>query len=79
MSVYQSIKDHKHDGKPFWIYLSDGRSFFIPTGDHISLHPSGQGHAVMIYGPGPDEDHYVPMYAITSVGFENAGDQSNRM
>jgi hypothetical protein len=67
MTTTETIQDHKLGNQPFWIHLSDGRRFKIPQGDYISVHPSGRGTGVTVYGPGEDEEHYVPIFAITSV------------
>jgi len=67
MTTIETILDHKLGNMPFWIHLSDGRRFAVPSGDYVSVHPSGKGTAVTIYGPGEDEEHFVPIFAITSV------------
>ena len=67
MTAVQQILEHKKAKQPFTIHLSDGRRFFIDHEDFVSVHPSGQGTSVLIYGHGPDEEHYIPVFAITSV------------
>ncbi len=50
--------------------------FFINSGDYISLNPSGKGTNVIEYGPGEDEEHFIPIFAITSVSLnEKATEQ----
>ncbi len=36
-------------------------------------HPSGQGTIVTVYGPGTDEEHWIPVFAITSVSTGESG------
>jgi hypothetical protein len=67
MTTIETILEHKLGNQPFWILLSDGRRYKIPQGDYVSVHPSGKGTAVTVYGPGEDEEHFVPVFAITSV------------
>ena len=55
MTTTERILEHKHANQPFAIYISDGRKFFINSGDYISLNPSGKGTNVIVYGPGEDE------------------------
>ena len=31
-----------------------------------STHPSGQGTNVTVYGPGEDQEHWIPLFAITN-------------
>jgi hypothetical protein len=67
MTTSERILEHKHANQPFTLHLSDGRKFFVTGGDHISLNPSGKGTNVIVYGPGEDEEHFIPVFAITSV------------
>jgi hypothetical protein len=67
VTTTETILDHKLGNRPFWIHLSDGRRFLIRSGDYVSVHPSGKGTAVTVYGPGEEEEHFVPIFAITSV------------
>ena len=67
MTTIEAIQNHKLGNQPFWILLSDGRSFKIPHGDYVSVHPSGKGTAVTVYGLAEDEEHFIPIFAITSV------------
>ncbi len=67
MTTTERILEHKHANQPFAIHLSDGRKFFINSGDYISLNPSGKGTNVIVYGPGQDEEHFIPIFAITRV------------
>ena len=66
MSTIERVLELKHANKPFWLYLSDGRSFEIPGGDWISTHPSGTSTNLTVY-EGEDEEHFIPVFAITSV------------
>jgi len=67
MTAIQQILEHKHAKVPFSIHLNDGRRFLIDHPDFVSVHPGGQGTSVLVYGHGPDEEHYIPIFAITSV------------
>jgi hypothetical protein len=67
MTTTERILEHKHANQPFAIQLSDGRKFYVTSGDYISLNPSGKGTNVIVYGPGEDEEHFIPVFAITSV------------
>jgi len=67
MTAVQRILGHKRAKEPLTIHLSDGRRFLIDHHDFVSVHPSGQGTSVLVYGHGPDEEHYIPVFAITSV------------
>jgi hypothetical protein len=76
MTITERILEHKHANQPFAIHLSDGRRFFVNSGDYISLNPSGKGTNVTVYGPGGDEEHFIPIFAITSVSLnENTTEQ----
>ena len=67
MTTSERILEYKHANQPFALQLSDGRKFFLTGGDCISLNPSGKGTNVIVYGPGEDEEHLIPVFAITSV------------
>lgn len=67
MTAIQQILEHKHSNEPFSIHLNDGRRFLIPHPDFVSVHPGGQGTSLIVYGQGPDEQHYIPVFAISSV------------
>jgi hypothetical protein len=71
MTTVEKILGLKRAGRPFTIHLSDGRRFLIDHQDFVSTHPGGKGTNVIIYGHGEDEEHFVPVFAITSVS-ENA-------
>jgi hypothetical protein len=67
MTAIQQILEHKRAKQPFWLCLADGRRFWIDHQDFVSVHPGGQGTSVLVYGHGPDEEHYIPLVAISSV------------
>ncbi len=69
MSTIERILELKHANRPFWLYLSDGRKFEIPGGDWISTHPSGTSTNLIVY-EGENGEHFVPIFAITSVSLE---------
>jgi hypothetical protein len=78
MTTTERILEHKHANQPFAVHLSDGRRLFINSGDYISLNPSGKGTNVIVYGPGEDEEHFIPIFAITSVSLnEKTTEQSS--
>jgi hypothetical protein len=70
MTIAERILELKHSGQPFVIYLTDGRALRIPGGDYISLNPSGRGSNVTVYGGGQDEEHFIPIFAISRVCVE---------
>lgn len=72
MTTTERILELKHGNEPFTIYLSDGRSFRIPGGDWVSVHPGGKASNITIYGEGAEEEHHIPNFAITSVLVDGA-------
>jgi hypothetical protein len=74
MTMAERILEHKHSHRPFTVHLSDGRVFDVKTGDYVSLNPSGKGSNVTVYGPGEDEEHFIPLFAITSLSLSESGD-----
>jgi hypothetical protein len=67
MTAIQQILEHKKAQVPFTIHLSDRRRFLVDQPDFVSVHPSGLGTSIIVYGHGPDEEHYIPIFAVTSV------------
>jgi hypothetical protein len=41
------------------------RQFFVTTGE--SAHPSRKSRSIRIFGEPEDEEHFIPVFAITSV------------
>jgi hypothetical protein len=70
MTVLEQILAHKHGNSPFSVYLNDGRRFRIPVGDFVSTHPSGKGTNLIVYGAGEGEEHFIPVFAVSSVSLE---------
>jgi hypothetical protein len=70
MTIAETILELKHSGQSFVVYLADGRALPVRNGDYISLNPSGRGTNVTVYGDGDDEEHFVPIFAISSVSVE---------
>jgi hypothetical protein len=67
MTTTERILELKHENRPFTIHLSDGRAFRILGADWVSLHPSGRASNITVYGQGDEEEHHIPLFAITSV------------
>ena len=67
MTITEQVLQHKHANQPFTLHLSDGRRFLVPHGDYISTHPSGKGTNLIVYGSAEGEEHFVPVFAVTSV------------
>jgi hypothetical protein len=76
MTTGERILEHKHSNRPFTVQLSDGRAFDVKTGDYVSLNPSGKGSNIIVYGPGEDEEHFISLFAISSVSI-NEDDASH--
>jgi hypothetical protein len=70
MTTAERILGHKHSNRPFTVYLSDGRAFDVKTGEYVSLNPSGKGSNITVYGPGEDEEHFIPLFAVSSVSIK---------
>ena len=71
--MMEKIRDFAETDRPFRLHLSDSRVLEVPGRDWISTHPSGQGTIVTVYGPGNDEEHWIPVFAITSVSTGESG------
>ncbi|MBV8378325.1 MAG: hypothetical protein JO279_15110 [Verrucomicrobia bacterium] len=68
MTISEKIHSLVAANQTFTIHLSDGRPPLDVRGrDWISMHPSGKGTSVTVYGPGDEEEHWIPLFAITSV------------
>ena len=68
MTTIAKIWEFIDSDESFTIYLTDGRNFFIKDHHWIGAHPSRKTNAVTVYGPGEEEEHFVPLAAITSIG-----------
>jgi hypothetical protein len=75
MEKIRSLADANH---PFKLHLSDARILEVKGRDWISTHPSGQGTILTVYGPGADEEHWVPIFAITSISIGENGNGPDR-
>jgi hypothetical protein len=53
--------------EPFTVHLSEGRSFYVKDHHWISAHPSRKSTSVRIFGPADEEEHFIPLFAVTSV------------
>jgi hypothetical protein len=67
MTIMEKIRDFAETDRPFRLHLSDSRVLEVRGWDWISTHPSGQGTIVTVYAPGNDEEHWISVFAITSV------------
>jgi hypothetical protein len=71
MRIAERLLELKHSGRRFVVHLNDGHALRIPAGDYISLNPSGKGTNVTVYGDGEDEEHFIPIFAISGVSVES--------
>lgn len=71
MNLTEQILQHKRASYPFTLYLSDGRRFLIEHGDFVSTHPSGKGTNIIVYGHKEDEEHFIPIFAVTSISINS--------
>ena len=71
MTIAERLLELKHSGQPFVVHLNDGRALRIRTGDRISLNPSGKGANVTVCSDGEDEEHFIPIFAISSLSVES--------
>jgi hypothetical protein len=71
MTIAERLLELKHSEQPFVVHLNDGRALRIRAGDYISLNPSGKGTNVTVYGDGEDEEHFILIFAISSVSVES--------
>jgi hypothetical protein len=72
MTTTEQILAHKQANQPFTLHLSDGRRFTIDRGDFIATHPDGKGTNVIVYGHAEAEEHFIPVFAITSVSVNSS-------
>jgi hypothetical protein len=67
MTAIEKVWDFIEANEPFTVHLNDGRSFFIRDAHWIGTHPSRKGTTLTVYGPGEDEEHFIPLFAISSL------------
>ena len=67
MTTIEEIWTFIDSGEPFTVFLSDGRRFLVKDDHWISTHPSRKSSSIRIFGPAPEEEHYIPLFAITSI------------
>lgn len=67
MTSIEEIWTYIDAGEPFTVYLSDGRHFLVKDRHWISAHPSRKGTSIRIYGDREDEEHFIPLFAITGI------------
>jgi hypothetical protein len=73
MTAIEQIRSLTEANRPFRLRLSDARVLEVKGRDWISTHPSGQGTSLTVYGPGDDEEHWIPIFAITSISTTGPG------
>jgi hypothetical protein len=66
--TFEEIWTYIDANEPFIVFLSDGRRFLVKDHHWISSHPSRKGTSIRVYGSADDEEHYIPIFAITSIG-----------
>jgi hypothetical protein len=67
MTIIEKVWEYIDSNEAFYVHLNDGRKYFVKDFHWIGSHPSRKGTNVTIYGPGEDEEHFVPVYAISSI------------
>ena len=67
MTITEQVLEHKHANQAFTVHLSDGRRFLVTHGDFVSTHPGGKGTNLIVYGQGEAEEHFIPIFAVTSI------------
>lgn len=67
MTTIEEIWTYIDANEPFQVHLSDGRHFLVKDRHWISTHPSRKGTSVRIFGAGEDEEHFIPLFAITDI------------
>jgi hypothetical protein len=67
MTTLEEIWTYIDANEPFKVHLSDGRHFFVKDQHWISAHPSRKGTSVRIFGPGEEEEHFIPLSAVTDI------------
>jgi hypothetical protein len=73
MTTIEKIWEYIDHDESFTIALSDGRKFLVKNRHWIGAHPSRKSSAVTVYGPGDEEEHFIPLLAITSVSRNDSG------
>jgi hypothetical protein len=74
MTTVEKIREFADANQRFRLHLSDARILEVKGRDWISIHPSGRGTILTVYGPGDDEEHWMPIFAITSVSLGENGE-----
>lgn len=67
MTTIEKIWEYIERDEPFTIWLRDGRHFVVKDHHWIGAHPSRKSSVVTVYGPGDEEEHFIPLAAVTSV------------
>ena len=67
MTTIEEIWTYIDAGESFTVFLSDGRRFFVKDHHWISTHPSRKSSSIRVFGPANEEEHFIPISAITSV------------
>jgi hypothetical protein len=76
MTIMKKIRDFDDTDRTFKLHMTESRVKEVRGREWNSTHPSGQGTIVTVYGPGNDEEHWIPVFAITSVSTgENGPEQ----
>jgi hypothetical protein len=78
MTTIEEIWTYIDTNEPFTVHLSDGRKLFVPDSHWVGAHPSRKGTAIRIFGPGEDEEHVVPLRAVTSVSKGENGQHGDK-
>lgn len=74
MTTIEEIWTYIDANEPFRVHLSDGRSFIVKDRHWISTHPNRKGTSIRIYDAVYDSEHFIPIFAITSVSTHHEAD-----
>jgi hypothetical protein len=67
MTTIEKIWEYIESGQSFTIFLNDGRHFWIRDRHWIGAHPSRKSSNITTYGPGDQEEHFIPLASVTSL------------
>jgi hypothetical protein len=67
VTIIAKIWQYIDANEPFTVQLSDGRKFLVKDAHWLGAHPSRKSSSVTIHSPGEEEEHFVPLFAVTSI------------
>ena len=57
----------EHPYVPFTVYVTDGREFYVPTVDHVHVHPGGMRVSVWT---NDNLEHVIPIRQLSGLSAE---------